>query len=48
MKFRIVSDSSSDIFALSEVDFATVPLKVITDEKEYIDTPDLDVDEMIR
>ena len=47
MKFRIVSDSSSDIFALSEVDFATVPLKVITDEKEYIDTPELDVDEMI-
>lgn len=43
MIFRIVSDSSSDIFTLSDVEYASVPLKIITNEKEYIDTPDLDV-----
>ena len=47
MAFKIVSDSSSDIFALDGVDYASVPLKIITDEKQYIDTPDLCVDGMI-
>ncbi len=46
MIFKIVSDSSSDIFKLADVEYASVPLKIITDEKEYIDTPDLDVDGM--
>ncbi len=47
MNYKIISDSSSDIFSLSEVSFASVPLKIITDEKQYIDTPELDVDGMI-
>ena len=47
MNYKIISDSSSDIFALSGVNFASVPLKIITDEKQYIDTADLDVCEMI-
>lgn len=46
MIFRIVSDSSSDLYNLSDVEYVSVPLKIITDEKEYIDTPELDVDGM--
>ena len=34
MKFKIVSDSSSDIYKLEQVEYATVPLKIITDEKQ--------------
>ena len=47
MNYKIVSDSSSDIFAISDVNYSFVPLKIITDEKQYIDSPDLDVDAMI-
>ncbi|MBQ3527006.1 MAG: DegV family protein [Clostridia bacterium] len=46
MNYKIVSDSSSDIFALDTTPFQSVPLKIITDEKEFIDTEDLNVSEM--
>ena len=42
MKRKIVVDSSSNLCRLPEVDFASVPLKIITDEQEYVDTPDID------
>lgn len=41
-KIKIVSDSSCDLLSLEGVDFETAPLKIITAQKEYIDTPDLD------
>lgn len=47
MKFKIVSDSSSDLHSLNSVPFSSVPLKIITDEKEYVDIDSLNVDEMI-
>lgn len=47
MSFKIVTDSSSDVKSLSGVDFESVPLKIITDEKEYIDNAELDVVEML-
>ena len=43
MSFKIVSDSSADIHQLSSVDFASVPLKIITDANEYVDNSSLDV-----
>lgn len=43
MTFKIVSDSSADIHQLSSVDFASVPLKIITDANEYVDNSSLDV-----
>jgi len=46
MNIRIVSDSSSDLFKLSGADFVSVPLKIITSEKQYIDNPALDVNGM--
>ena len=43
MNYKIVTDSSADIKSLSDVEFESVPLKIITDEKEYIDDSGLDV-----
>ena len=45
-KLRIVSDSSSDILELENVDFAYAPMKIITAEREFVDDKNLDVDEM--
>ncbi|MBQ1186811.1 MAG: DegV family protein [Clostridia bacterium] len=47
MKFKIVSDSSADLLTIPSIPFASVPLKIITDKKEYIDDADIDVFEMI-
>ena len=47
MSYRITADSSSNMFALDGVDFAYAPLKIITKEKEYVDTPELDVAQMV-
>ncbi len=43
MSFKIISDSSADIHVLGDFPFVSVPLKIITDEKEYIDDSSLDV-----
>lgn len=47
MSFKIVCDSSSDLRELSGVDFETTPLKIITDDKEYVDNKELDVTSML-
>ena len=47
MNYKIVADSSADIKALSGVDFASVPLKIMTNEKEYVDNAELSVSGML-
>lgn len=47
MKARIIADSSCDIFALEGVDFVAAPLKIYTDEAEFLDDALLDVDGML-
>ena len=47
MNIRIVADSSADITQLEGVSFGYAPMKIITAEKEYIDTENLDVTEMV-
>lgn len=48
MKKRIVSDSGVNIRTLDrQTDFVTVPLKISTDEKEFVDDINLDVQEMV-
>lgn len=42
MKTRIVVDSAASLYALDGVDFACVPLKIITDHEEYRDDGTLD------
>ncbi len=46
-KIKIVADSSCDIFALQNVDFACAPMKIITNEREFVDDAALDVDGMV-
>ena len=43
---RIVVDSSASLYQLDGVDFAAVPLKIVTDEREYLDDGTLDAVEM--
>lgn len=47
MKYRITADSTSNLFQVSDVDFTYVPMKIITEAKEYVDTPELNVSEMV-
>ena len=45
-QIKIIADSSADIYALDSHNFAAVPLKIITDAKEYVDNESLDVSQM--
>lgn len=47
MKIKIVVDSSSNILELEGVEFASAPLKIVTDNKEYVDNENLDVRGMV-
>lgn len=47
MKYKIVSDSSSDFTSIEGCNFESVPLKIITNEKEYVDNEMLDVAGMV-
>ena len=44
MKYRIVSDSSSNLYSLpGSVDYTTVPLKIRVDDIEYVDEEGIDI-----
>jgi len=47
MKYKIVSDSSSNLFEVEGVAYTTVPLKIVAGEKEYVDEPELDLAGMV-
>ena len=47
MKVKIISDSSSNMFSMDDVDFTSVPLRIVTNAKEYVDTTELDVAGMV-
>ena len=47
MHYKIVADSSSNIFSIPDVDYAFVPLKIICGDKEYVDHPELDLTDML-
>ncbi len=48
MKIRIVADSAADTLELYGADFASVPLKIITSHREYVDDETLDVEQMVE
>lgn len=48
MKIKIVTDSASNMTSLEGVDFQSVPLKIITGDKEYVDDINLDVEGMVN
>ena len=49
MRYKIVSDSSADIISISakDIDFSSVPLKISTVEREFVDNAELDTGEML-
>jgi DegV family protein with EDD domain len=48
MTYRIVSDSTSNLFTLSgNIDYKTVPLKILVDGIEYVDEPGLDTEALV-
>ena len=48
MNYRIVADSSCNVFELPGVQYAHVPLKIINRGREYVDAPGLDVFGMLE
>ena len=48
MNYKIVADSSADLLDLEGVSFASVPLTIVTSEKQYTDNGDLDVSAMLK
>lgn len=46
-KIKIVADSSANVLELQSTGFSAAPLKVITNEKEFVDDRALDVDAMV-
>ena len=47
MRYQIVSDSSSNVFHVEGASYTTVPKKIIAGEKEYLDTPALNLAGMV-
>ncbi len=45
--YKFVSDSSCDVDMLNGVKIETVPLTISTDERDFVDTMDMDVHEML-
>lgn len=45
--YKIVTDSSADMFTLDNIPFGVAPLKIITDQKEFTDTQNLNLKEMV-
>ena len=48
MSYKIVSDSSSNLFALPGVDYTTVPLKIVDGEHEWVDNAEMDLLNMVE
>lgn len=48
MKVKIITDSASNMYEMEGVDFEAAPLRIITNEKEYVDTKELDVISMVE
>ena len=44
---KIVADSSADLVSLETLPFASAPLKIITADREFVDSPELDAAEMV-
>ena len=47
MNYKIISDSSSNVMELEGVPFASVPLKIVAGDKEYVDDTTLDLANMV-
>ena len=48
MNVKIVADSSANLPALAGIAYASVPLKILAGEQEYVDNAILDTEQMVR
>ncbi|MBO5733349.1 MAG: DegV family protein [Clostridia bacterium] len=48
MNYKIVADSSSNVYTLEDIPYSCVPLKVNIGDTEYIDTPEADIPKMVQ
>ena len=48
MKYQIAMDSSANLLSMEGVPFASVPLKIVTDQREFVDEPGLNLDAMLE
>ncbi len=48
MNYRIVADSTANLLTVDDADFVSVPLKIVTDEREFTDDANLNRDEMLE
>ncbi|MBR2943441.1 MAG: DegV family protein [Clostridia bacterium] len=48
MNYKIVADSSSDLLTYACTPYESVPLKIITKDREYVDDATLNVEEMVE
>lgn len=46
--YKIVADSSANMYSFDNVPFSFVPLKIITSAEEYTDSPELDLQNMVE
>ena len=44
MKMKIVADSSASMITAADGSFVSVPLTLRTDEREFVDNADLDIE----
>lgn len=47
MKCRIIADSSANVYERDGIDYTSVPLKIVTSEREYSDVKGTDIAEMV-
>ncbi len=45
--FKIIADSSADVLSIEKVPFEVASLRIITNEKEFVDNKELDVKNMV-
>ncbi len=48
MRVKIVADSSANIHSMEGIDFESAPLKIVTNDKEYVDDANLDLLQMVN
>lgn len=48
MKYRIVSDSSSNIYKMNEISYSYAPMKIVAGETTYVDTEKLNIPNMLE
>ena len=47
MNIKIVCDSSANIFALKGLNYTTVPMKILAGNREFVDAPGVNVQDMV-